>query len=412
VSRQANFQRAYAKIITLAVILLALSVAGKAQNASPLGGIGSLQFFDNSGAPLTSGVVYIYNAGTSTQASVYTDSTATTLQPNPVTFGSGARSSIWLANSTFVKVVLCVQNDGAFCTAGDILFSADQVPIGSISSGGGGSPFTGIFISSTASPATSGVLRLASGDTVCFRNAAGSTNICFSKNSNDILSWGGGSFQFPEIAAPTCGAAGFDCLWADNTAHRIKGINNGGTAAQYVLSGNDIGTTDNVTGVHFGATQQTFGNTAPTTGQLLQFNGTNIVGVTPTPLIVVADLATQAADVVATTLVTPAANGFYRFECFIVITQVATTNSTLPACQVVYTNESSAGTVTLNFTATATGNTIGLSGTTALGATVAGPLPVIYAKSGTAIKYQTTGYTSVGGTPMQFSLHVRLTGPF
>jgi hypothetical protein len=123
-------------------------------------------------------------------------------------------------------------------------------------------------------------------------------------------------------------------------------------------------------------------------------------------------LTVQAADVGATTLVTPGANGFYRFECFIVITQAATTSSTLPSCEVIYTNESAGGSTTLKFTATATGNTLGLAGTTDLAATVAGPLPVIYAKSGTAIQYATVGYASSGATPMQFSLHVRLTGPF
>lgn len=279
------------KCWAIASILVLCAVSSKAQNASPLGGVGNLQFFDNSGVPLISGVVYVYNAGTTTQASVYVDGTGTTLQPNPVTFGTGARSSIWLANGTFVKVVLCLQNDGPFCAAGDILFSADQVPIGASSSGSGSSPFTGIFISSTASPATSGILRLASGDSVCFRNAAGSTNLCLNKDSTDLLTWAGGSLKLPEVGAPA-GQVGFDILWADNTAHRLKAVNNGATVVQYVLSGNDIGTTDQVSGVHFGATQQTFGGTAPTTGQYLQFNGTNIVG---GPLIVLNKQDTQGS---------------------------------------------------------------------------------------------------------------------
>lgn len=287
-----NIRTKIARIVralsTLAILLLFFVTCVRAQNATPLGGVGSLQFFDNNGAPLINGVVYIYVAGTTTQASVYTDATATTLQPNPVTFGSGARSSIWLANSTFVKIILCAQNDGPFCAPGDILFSADQVPIGSSSSGGGGSsPFTGIFISSTASPATSGVLRLASGDSICFRNAAGSSNICFSKTSGDILQWAGGSIQFPEIVAPTCGAAGFDCLWADSTAHRFKAVSNGGTAAQFVLSGIDINTTDQVTQLHFGSTATPLG-AAPTTNQVLQWNGTNITGLTVTSPVVFA----------------------------------------------------------------------------------------------------------------------------
>ena len=267
----------------LLFFLFATAAPAFSQNASPLGGVGSLQVFDNTGAILPGAVFYIYNAGTSVQATVYSDSTATTTLPNPVTLGSGARASIWLANGTFVKVVECLQNDGAFCAAGDQLFVADQIPIGSAGSSGNTGTFTGVFISSTASPATSGTLRLASGDTTCWRNAAGSANICWSKSSSDILQWNGGSLQLPEIAAPACGGVGADCWWADSTSHRIKGINNGGTAAQYVLSGNDVDVTDAVKQVHFGASAAPFSSTLPSPNQFLRWNGagTAIVGDAP-----------------------------------------------------------------------------------------------------------------------------------
>lgn len=404
---------------SIALILLFLLVfcngtAVLAQNASPLGGVGSLQFYANDGTLLTSGVVYIYQAGTSTQATVYTDSTGTTTQPNPVTFGSGARASIWLANGTFVKVVLCVQNDGAFCSAGDILFSADQVPIGSSSSGGGGSPFTGIFISSTASPATSGTLRLASGDSVCWRNAAGSANLCFKKDSNDLLSWDGGSLKLPEVGAPS-GVSGFDILWADNTAHRLKAVNNAGTAAQYVLSGNDIGTTDQVQSLHFGATQEALSSTAPTTGQVLQFvTATGIGGLTlgsmATVNSIAADQTGLTANVTATTLTTPSANGFYAFYCFIVETANAGTTSTLPSCLVNFTDANSSTALSIIAAQTNTNNTVGSMGQqTTTGANVNAGL---YAKSGTVISYSTANYASNPASTMTYAVHVRLVGPF
>lgn len=268
-------------ICVLSVILFfcASEQMANAQTVSPIQGLGSVQFFDNNGIPLTNGVLYSYQAGTTTQQATYTDNTGTQLNPNPISFGTGGRVQIWLTTTALYKFVLCLQNDGAFCSPADVLFSVDQVPGGATSSGGGGgSPFIGIFISNTVNPATSGTLRLASGDQVCWRNAAGSANICWSKDSNDLLSWSGGSLKFPEVSAPT-GAAGFDLLWADNTAHRWLASNNGGASKQLVLSGNDIDITDAVTKVHFGSTQIPFNSTvAPSSGQFLFFDGTQISG--------------------------------------------------------------------------------------------------------------------------------------
>ncbi len=383
--------------------LFSLPISLPAQNASPLGGVGSLQFFNQDGTLLTSGVVYVYNAGTTTQATVYVDSTGTTTQPNPVTFGSGARASIWLANGTFVKIVLCIQNDGAFCSAGDILFTADNVPIGSSSSGGGGSPFTGIFISSTASPATSGTLRLASGDSVCWRNASGSANLGWSKDSNDLLSWAGGSFKLPEVGAPT-GVPGFDIFWADNTAHRFKAVNNAGTAAQYVLSGNDIDVTDAVTKWHFGATQVPLSATAPTTNQLLRWDGTNIVGEG-----IAVNTTGLTANVGVTTLTTPTANSYYRFSCYVVLTTAAGTSATLPQCQINWTDADSSVAENATTNATSNVNAAGQLGPTQVSGI--NPASPIYAKSGVAITYQTVNYASNPASTMQYAIHLRLEGP-
>lgn len=266
-------------LAALTVLILVIAVFVFAQTTVvPFMGVGNVQFFDNNGNPLTAGVLYTYQAGTTTYQSTYTDSTGTVLNTNPIAFGSGGRVSIWLMSGATYKYVLCVQNDGASCAPGDVLFSMDQVPASSGSGGGGSSPFTGTFISGSASPSTTGILRLASGDGICFRNAANSGNICITKDSNDILTWAGGSLKFPQIVAPTCSAAGLDCLWADSTANRWMMANNGGGATQIVGAGVDINTSDQVTQVHFGATAVPFNAAAPTTGQYLQFNGTSIIG--------------------------------------------------------------------------------------------------------------------------------------
>src|SRR5579872_1001054 len=65
-----------------------------------------MQFFDASGTPLAGGLVYTYNAGTSTPAPTYTDSTGTTLNSNPVVLDAGGEAPIWLADQSY-KIVVC-----------------------------------------------------------------------------------------------------------------------------------------------------------------------------------------------------------------------------------------------------------------------------------------------------------------
>ena len=267
------------RLAILLVFFFATAAPAFSQNCSPFMGIANVQFLDQNAQPLTNGALYVFVAQSSTQAPSYQDSQCSVLNTNPITFGTGGRATIWVNTSGFFKYVLCSSStDGPFCASGDTIFSVDSIPGGATSSGGGGGA---PFISNSPSPATSGVLRLSSGDSICWRNASGSANLCWTKSSGDILQWGGGSLQLPEIAAPTCGGAGTDCVYADNTAHRIKGINNGGSAAQYVLSGNDIDTTDAVKDLHFGSSQIPTCSTAPTANQFLQLVAGCIQGGTP-----------------------------------------------------------------------------------------------------------------------------------
>ena len=118
---------AYAALLLVALLFL-LAEQGSAQNVVPFQGLGSAQFFDNNGKPLTTGVLYSYQAGTTSQQATYTDATGTAVNPNPMPFTSGARASIWLSSGKYYKFVLCSQNDGAACAPADVLFSVDQVP--------------------------------------------------------------------------------------------------------------------------------------------------------------------------------------------------------------------------------------------------------------------------------------------
>lgn len=384
---------------TLFLLLLALSIPAMGQMAcSPFMGIGNGQFFDNSGTPLTNGVLYSFQAGTSTQQATFTDSTCTIQNVNPITFGTGARATIWLTTANFYKFQLCAQNDGPACAAGDVLFSVDQVPGGATGGGGGGgSP----FISGSANPATSGILRLATGDAICWKNTANSSNLCFSKDTSDLLSWAGGSFKLPEVGAPA-GVTGFDILYADNTAHRWKQCSNGSTCAQIANAGVDISATDQVTQVHFGGTATPLSATAPASGGILQWNGTNIIG---TYAVIHNDLLAQNTNCAPQTLTTPAANGYYRITATLYITTAAGTSSTTPVIAATYTDADTSSTETITpLAAQSSLNTVGV---------VAGGTPNgFFAKSGVAITVTCVGYASNPANAMQYSLHTRLEGPF
>jgi hypothetical protein len=77
-----------------------------AVNLSPLGGAG-WQFFDNSGIPLAGGLIYSYEAGTTTPLATYTSRAGNIANTNPIVLDAAGRppSEIWLATQPY-KLVL------------------------------------------------------------------------------------------------------------------------------------------------------------------------------------------------------------------------------------------------------------------------------------------------------------------
>jgi hypothetical protein len=117
-----------------------------------------------------------------------------------------------------------------------------------------------------------------------------------------------------------------------------------------------------------------------------------------------------AANVASTPILTPVANGFFRFSCYLVVTQAATVSSTLPACNVLWTDgDTNVVQGAQPVTTTTTVNTVG---TTNGGVGAIVNTWAFYAKSGVAISYGTVGYLTSGATPMNYALHARLEGPF
>ena len=92
-----------------------------AVNLSPLGGAG-WQFFDNSGVPLAGGLLYSYEAGTTTPAPTYTTSQGNIANTNPIVLDAAGRppSEIWLEGGIQYKLVLKT-------SAGVLLWTMDNI---------------------------------------------------------------------------------------------------------------------------------------------------------------------------------------------------------------------------------------------------------------------------------------------
>jgi len=91
-------------------------------NISYLAGAGA-QFFDSNGAPLAGGLLYTYNAGTTTPVSTYTSRSGAAYNTNPIVLDSAGRTpaEIWLEGGVLYKFVL---KDSTFVQVG----SYDNIP--------------------------------------------------------------------------------------------------------------------------------------------------------------------------------------------------------------------------------------------------------------------------------------------
>lgn len=122
------------------------------------------------------------------------------------------------------------------------------------------------------------------------------------------------------------------------------------------------------------------------------------------------DLTTQAAAISATTIYTPITTGMFRISVYLQVTRAASTSSILGgATGVVITYHDGDGNVAQTNTV-ALATTAGAIAVTSAGNSTATNLSgtlLIYANSSTAIQYA-IGYTSVGGTTMQFAAHLKV----
>lgn len=123
---------------------------------------------------------------------------------------------------------------------------------------------------------------------------------------------------------------------------------------------------------------------------------------TAVPVIAEVNLTTQAGNLGPTTFyaVPSIGAGIYRFHCYIVETQAATSSSTTPLCNAVFTDLDTSVAETISTGSGSGANTVG---------TLNNAFPTyLNVKASTNIQYSTSSYASSGATPMQYALHIRL----
>lgn len=82
------------------------------------------RFVDDNGDPLASGLVYTYEAGTSTPLATYTNQGGGTPNANPVVLDSRGEADIWLANSNY-KIVLKDSDGNTIWTVDNVKYIDD-----------------------------------------------------------------------------------------------------------------------------------------------------------------------------------------------------------------------------------------------------------------------------------------------
>ena len=85
-----------------------------------------LQFFDLNGAPLSGGLLYTYEAGSTTPLATYTDSTGLIANTNPIVLDSRGEANVWLSGANY-KIALYTSAGALIWTVDNISINASQV---------------------------------------------------------------------------------------------------------------------------------------------------------------------------------------------------------------------------------------------------------------------------------------------
>jgi hypothetical protein len=355
-------------ILLLPVFLCLVEGKAKAQVAVALYPSAKQVFFCNETLgfiPCAGGTVTLYNAGTTTAAPVYTDSTGTILLANPVTLDSNGSATIWLANQSY-DVVL---KDSGGVQQWKVLNVSAWAILNAQT----------LFLTSVTSDPAGGVAgeMVYRSDIPCFRVFTTLWDCVAQVNATQTLI--NKTFNLGNNSLTATGAS-------TGNVPRYSSISGNYQNAQLALQDVNI-TNSNVNPFLINGTNVA-GNGI---GVLANYGWSKSTGLT-------ANLGT------AVIFTNPAigvlnSNSTYLFSCYVSVSSPATTSSTLPSCVVTWNDFVSGVAMTATVTPTNAGNTT---------ATYQSGTVVISAGPGSNIQFSTTGYASSGASALIYAVQARL----
>jgi len=211
-----------------------------AVNLSPVAGAAT-QFFDNSGAPLSGGLLYTYAAGTTTPLATYTSASGATANSNPIVLNSAGRldNEVWLTTPLTYKFILKDSNNVTIATYDDIpgIGSVSGLTSGtSILYGNGSGGFSNVVIGANLS-FVSGTLSATSGGGSGVTSVALTAPDAFTVTGSPVTSTGTLAVTYSGNPIPlTSGGTGTSTLI--NNGVMLGPAYSGATSVQFVAPGN------------------------------------------------------------------------------------------------------------------------------------------------------------------------------
>lgn len=351
------------RFIISTVLALVLTCLGKAQAPNvQVAPVVHQIFLSATGVPLASGCVTTSISGTNTPQPTYTDSTALTQNANPIILGADGGADIWMTNTAYRFTVVAYDGiPGNKCAAGVQLYVRDGI-----------NPWSVVNASS---------------------------NFFLAGNTSDPAGTAGEITYRSDIPCMRFFTTFWDCVVRLTDTQTLTNK----TLSSPAITGSSTGS-----GVQGTDSKLLTAGTVSGTGSLLCTDANGGATTSGCGIVAKFDATNQTASVSTTTLYAVPSNGAgtYRLTCFAVISQAATTSSTLPGCNLNYTDQDSGVVIGASITTGSTQNTTGTFTPLILAVTPANG--TFEAKASTNITFNFTGYASSGATPMAYAVHVKL----
>lgn len=367
------------------------------------------------GLPVSTGLTGTGTGVTTALGAAVTGTGGIVLSTNPVltTPNLGTPSAVTLTNANGLPISTGVSGlgTGVATALGNAVSGTGSVALTTspvFTTPSLGTPSAVTLTNATGLPISTGVSGLGTGVATALGNAV--------TGSGSIVLATSPTLTTPNIGAATAssltdtgltansflysGTGGLLSTTAAPTNGQLLIGSTGSTPVSATLSG-----TSNQISVTNGAGSVTLGlpSSLAIPGTITSYNGVSLVANGIPNVLAKYDAVTQQANIVTSTVlysVPSSGAGLYYLRIYVVVTQAATTSSTLPQVVCNYTDQDSSTAQSAFLGATNTGNTIGTF-TQSSGATMS-------VKASTNITFGTSGYGSTGATQMQYAIHVRL----